>query len=382
MRRLGGWLRDRLVGLSNRSPEKAKHPSLVFWSAIAIIGILFSTLLADTAAHHERTIFATDLLQHGVNPLLQNGGQNVRHVEVKLPPWYRDQAIYADIIREISFAFLIAALIGLFIERRSRARIEEEISRYSQEIARDVFLSTMRLSASESVWDELNTLISKMNLVRENLNVTYELVDLRKVPELVGEDDLIKNLEKKYIALKWTSDFWISNKSDIQVDHVLKYTYPIRSELDRASDLSTIHSITMGSITKTREEIDKDFPNIEMDEGERLLEWPLPIPPKERVRVTSVIYILKNRGDNEVWATILPTENLHLTLINSLNHPLDTGIQSNFPGQMVEQHPSQSGHVRRWSASRPLLPFQSVVVWWREPDAPEPAGKPLAPPGM
>jgi len=338
------------------------QPSLIMWALIAMIGVLAATLLSDGATNHDRSAFTAQLIEK------TTGRYTI--FTLKSPPWYLDPHIYGDVVREICFAFLIAAFVGAVIESRSRRRIEQEIASYSQEIARDVFLSTMRLSASESVWDELSDLISKMKLIRQDLNATYELIELSEVPEFAKSPEIMSRLSDDYVAMKWDSDFFLANKSDVQVDHRLVYTYPIRTELDRASELSFIHKITVNGIEKNWETISKESSEIKMDEGERLFEWPITIPAKARIRITSTVYILKNRGDNEVWATVLPTETFHLTLINSLQNKLDTGIQSNFPGQMQEENPSQTGSVRRWAASRPLLPYQSVVLWWRKPDQP------------
>lgn len=341
--------------------------SLLGWATVGLVAILVATIMGDNAKDHEATVFAATVFEAF--------DHSKKLVEVKEPPWYANLHFWAGAIKEAGFAVFIAAFVGLVIEQRSRLRMEQEISTYTQSIAKDVFLSTMRLSASESVWDELQELINKMQVIRENLVATYELVELKNVPELELDDDLLAELSPDYVALKWNSDFRIINKSELPVDHMLTYTYPVRHELKHASELSVIHRIKAGKEEKSREDIERESNGAEWDEGERLFRWPIQIPPKDHLDVSSTIYLLKGRGDNEVWATMLPTENFHLTFINSLEDHLETGIQSNFSGRMEEEQPSQAGQVRRWRATRPLLPFQSVIVWWRLRDEPQPPRK-------
>lgn len=355
------WI-SKVVGWVTRGFRNVATWSLLGWATVGLVAILVATILGDNAKDHDTTVFAAtvfDALEHGR-----------RLIQVKEPPWYANLHFWAGALKEAGFAVFIAAFVGLVIEQRSRLRMEQEISTYTQSIAKDVFLSTMRLSASESVWDELQELINKMQVIRENLVATYELVELKNVPELGLDPDLLAELSPDYVALKWNSDFRIINKSELPVDHVLTYTYPVRHELEHARELSVIHRIKAGKEEKSREDIERESSGAEWDEGERLFRWPIQIPPKDHLDVSSTIYLLKGRGDNEVWATMLPTENFHLTFINSLGDHLETGIQSNFSGQMDEEQPSQAGQVRRWRATRPLLPFQSVIVWWRLRDRP------------
>ncbi|MEZ5996765.1 MAG: hypothetical protein R3C25_13540 [Hyphomonadaceae bacterium] len=293
--------------------------------------------------------------------------------------WMLSPQIFAALLREIGFALIIAFLIGWLIEEDSKRRQEvfvrdfsERQSRFvedfSERVSRDVFASVLGKFLPRKFQDAFLD-VGKSHTVRTNMVIRYELLEFTDA-EVRG----IKELKDEFIKLHIFTDYTLENISGSSFDHTVVCAYPLRSESDFHKSLSRIVRIKIGRDEMSAQEIAE---GTELADAERRdfakFSKSCHLQAGEQLQVTYEVVLVKERSDNEVWVSLIPTDQLWIICdVGRLQSSMKFGITAHCPSGMDERLSSENDRGEPsdanggvWASGGPILPYQSVVFWWR-----------------
>lgn len=95
--------------------------------------------------------------------------------------------------------------------------------------------------------------------------------------------------------------------------------------------------------------------------------WSRKIEPGKTLRVVFNYQLVKERSDNEVWTSLLPSEPIEVSVTQEC-HDLEWDVDALFTGALVPFDGLSGSRLTgkvRYNSSVPLLPRQGVVLWWR-----------------
>ncbi len=283
--------------------------------------------------------------------------------------WMLSLTVWAALLREIGFALTISFVIGWLIEQDSWRRQEAFVEEFSNRVSRDVFASVLgKFLPVEFQEAFLN--VGRSHVIRSNMVIRYELSEFDE-----AEARAIPSLREDFIKLHIFTDYTLKNISGSTYTHKIVNAYPVRSESAFHRDCSHMARICIGKQELSREEInaliteaDEDRQDYSKFEKEYVLQR------GEELQITYENVLVKERSDNEVWVSLIPTDRLWIHCdAGHLETPVTFGVTAHFPSGMDERLKPDGEHGRArdanggvWASRGPVLPYQSVVFWWRE----------------
>ena len=100
--------------------------------------------------------------------------------------------------------------------------------------------------------------------------------------------------------------------------------------------------------------------------SEKVYEFDVPTDPGEYTDVALEVHLIKELSDNDAFGFRRPTVGSTIRFINRTEHILDFGVTPRSSAMLRETRP-QSQRSGEWEIIGPILPFDSVILWWRKP---------------
>lgn len=260
--------------------------------------------------------------------------------------WYESAKTYAALLKEAAVATFIAFVVSLAIERSSRRRQEDDFHQFQREIATDVLYGVMKKRFPEPIWKEIEETILSAQFVRGRFHATYEFHELRR-----GKD-----IDRTHIGVTNEIFYTLRNidAEPRQADIGLSFRVPDDADI-RA--LSTLEFLKIGS-----EEI---HPEGRMENNYAVFKKPMILQPGQEIGVTIRYRMIKFRSDYEVWTAMHPTGEARFDIISHIDN-------LRFSAESLQRYPikpvreDETGRFQYWEFTRPILPFQGVMIFWRE----------------
>ncbi|HUY37257.1 MAG TPA: hypothetical protein VMV13_00430 [Candidatus Binataceae bacterium] len=274
-------------------------------------------------------------------------------------PWYQNPEIWAGTLRDIGFASLIALTLGVFVDRASRIRQQRAVERALQAVTTNVLQASFKLKTPQSIVNLALSSIFSVPVIRKSHRLTFVLSDL---------DDIANNPEGKYLKLAISSDYELENVSGAAVDHLVRLNIPLPPD-PALRTLAKVISGTVGDEPLDAALIARGDNAIADTDYERRYIWTKHIVAGETLRVVTNYELVKEKSDNEIWTSFLPTQTLDV--IADVQLDLEWNIDSRHSGNLRSLDGPQDGPRHRgrvtFRTQEPILPFQGVTFWWRPP---------------
>lgn len=277
--------------------------------------------------------------------------------------WLLTGSTYIGFFRELGFAFFIAFVILLTVERYNAEVQKKEADEERERLKRDVFEAVFGVSLPRNVRDAVQNEILSKKFYRTNSRSTYEII-----PKVF---DLENGGEINGVLLKVHSSFSITNVSrnkEIFPFEIFVEKPQLKNLKNYKRDVD-IDSVTIGGEKLCREEIDaadKDAPD---DLSKRLIKK-IEISPGEMVTIDFSFSTIRGHDDSELWITLWPNNGMRF----EVNLPPELGSYGVFPiheSRLIQTHNSPETGFHAWELRDTVLPNQGIMFWWRLTDGPD-----------
>lgn len=272
-----------------------------------------------------------------------------------------DPKTWVMVSKEFFFASVIALFFMTTIELYSRSEQEEFFKEATSEAQKSVFQAVYQSKADQKVFEEVEESIFKQSFVRTSHSRDIHLRRLSNSDE--------------YILLTSTQEFRIKNITKFAQEYE-PVVYLPRS-LEKFDDYVKVNRVTIYKV-KDGTRSDLLFESTSQDEAiQKAIKPNLASPseicyhfechsvdPDDEIEVQYELTLVKEKYDNEIWTTLIPTLKAEVT-VQSEVEGLNLQAIAHHRGTMM---PSSQGNskFRKWTVERPLLPYQGYVVTWSE----------------
>jgi hypothetical protein len=258
------------------------------------------------------------------------------------------------LLKELAFALLIALVISLGIDRRAREEDARIAAQTRQVIAEDVFKGVF---ASELPPDYIQAVVKttlKCPVIREYLDADFT------ISELSDEERVLGKVGADYVRFKQITRYRLKNVSLLPTVHPIRYAHPIRS--GALASLAGVQRFRIGANDLST----ADIANVrEASNHVASYVKEIRIEPGETIDVLIEAATIKHRSDNEIWATFLPTLSYDLAMTIEPRNIVG-GVRAITATQLTEVYRDREGGGGRWSIEGPILPNESIVIFWNE----------------
>ena len=291
--------------------------------------------------------------------------------------WHGPFELCFGLAKELGFALLIAWGISNFIDRKARQRDEEAATETRGRIARDVIHAVFGLQHDAEYVRKVVEHALEPKVIRDRIDSEYT------IEELTNSEVTTLDVEPgRFIKLTMVSTYTFRNVSSRDVDHVVKYGLAVRSG-PKLREFARVVSGCIGGTDLTASELvhrPDDDGGGDDGKGYKTYEWMRKIPAKGCLDVVIEAVSVKERSDNEVWASYFATvkSSDFKARVRIPNMIFDVrALTATTPTKLRKTHSGGD-----WKIEGPILPNESLVFWWRsrEDDGLAPAGEIGGPP--
>lgn len=282
-----------------------------------------------------------------------------------LPSW-TDSLIFTKktiilLIAEIGYAFIIAWIVSVAIEAFATAERNKEVTDQREMIANDV------MQAIFGIRHEKNYVRSVIETCFEQPHFREDY-DLKYTIDSFPESDRVRlNLEAgRFVLMRTRMRYRVRNMSGKDESFRIGYGLPTRSSL--LHDLCKVTKIMVAGRSYKNSEIQEtevvhNGENVSLND--RAYEIFVPVYGGGSVEILIESQTVKEMSDNDTFGFRYPTSNARLTMDVNVDG-LIFGVTPRVAAKIIEIVPptDRSGE---WRIDGPILPFNSVVFWWRTP---------------
>lgn len=259
--------------------------------------------------------------------------------------------LLSHFLRDFGFACFIALLISIFVERASRRKQEDAAAKMQARIAEDVFSGVFVREVPAPLINAVVNQVFKAKVIRTKHTATYVLREPRS--RIVGN--------RKFLELEITSDYTLTNVSDVPVEVPIRLGFPIPSVENAAAPLKAIR---IGGVQLRAEEIVNGDKGATDTLGQIRYLWERTIAAQGTLEVVATYTLVKELSDNEIWRSLYPSLGMELN-VNVMVEGLECGAHALSEVQVSRLTAEDSQCTHKWALNSPLLPHQAIVFWWR-----------------
>ena len=318
-----------------RLKEINKHISPTVLIIAAIIFISISVIVDLTVALD----FAQDPIERLKEEL--SGWQLVR--------W----KVVAELLRELGFAAAIAWVISVAIERAARERDAENAEAARKAIAVDVFKAVIGSFVPKTIRD----------LVLDKVLLTPVTRPTARLGLTLDELKVSGNADQRHIRLELKLEYEVKNESSAAVPYDVVVFIP-KCPTKTLEAHHALRSVAIDQTALTPDQIAHGAKEIPDTDGELRFKWRRTIPPQGSLSVVTRAEYVKERSDNEIWISIIPTSRFELT-VNLQIANLSWGVDPHHEGELKQIGERARLGETHFVATSALLPYQGTLIWWR-----------------
>jgi len=314
------------------------------------------------------TILASVIIEY--NSFFNNSGktyeEKLHHLST---PFYWSAHFYSALLREVGFAFAIAVLITLLVERTAKweqahsfaealKAIEARTEIQLEEIKKDVFHAVLKQRVPHAVSDIALDILIAQNVIREQLHLKYVLKSL-------DDNELSEN--GRFIAVEGTLTYILRNITQEEVIKNINLFLPFPARPD-LKGLLEISRVEIGQNALTTAEIQKGIDETPNTDTEMRASWTVNLPSDGSVRVSLQYKLIKERSDSDCWTSLYATTDGQYD-VNVEIGDLEWCVDALHSGKLMPADGSSPGLRMGGSCiynfEKALLPYQGVLLWWR-----------------
>lgn len=263
---------------------------------------------------------------------------------------------------EIGYAFFIAGIVSWFIEASARQEQNDDFRSAREAISKDVFQGVFGIRHSKEYVRAVIGTCLESAMVREDYELTYEID-----PFPPAEADRLGIEPDRFVLVRASIRYTARNLGPERAKFPTGYGIPVRSGGLR--DFSKMETLQIGPKIFTPQEIAalEVVPADGDTHGERTYDFPVELDPQASASVALTVSLVKELSDNDPFGFRRPTMGCRITL--SMGVPgLRFGATPRTSAKLVEVRSPVLGRTGEWRIEGPILPFDSVILWWRSPE--------------
>lgn len=263
------------------------------------------------------------------------------------------------LFKEGGVAFMIAAVLGYTVEAISRAKQKKEIDEFRQLISEDVLSAVFKKIVPDPIFKEIKGAVLEQTIIKKNATLTCDLLTLSEND--ITELGLRKVEADGYLKCEMTSRYELINLSHVPID---SHTVRCATSCDLNGEFYK-HLKVHGVIIKEAIEQEKvEAALTPTSDGRISYSHDVHLNGKETIQVCFCYTTYKRVNDAEVWATVLPTENMTLYVNYPEGIVVGAMSQHSSPLQVlpINQNTNRVGYELRQG----IFPYQGISYWWRK----------------
>lgn len=265
------------------------------------------------------------------------------------------------LIAEIGYAFIIAWIVAEALEANAKAEHLKEVKEARELIAKDVTHAIFGIRHDpQYVRAVLETCFEQPHF-REDYDLQY------RIDSFPAKEAAKLGIEpSRFVLMSTRMRYRVRNMGAKEEKFRIGYGLPMRS--GQLEKFSKITAITTGSKTYSASEISEmEVPhngeNVPLND--KAYEFYVTVAGGGSIDVLIESQTVKELSDNDTFGFRFPTTNARLRMDVNIDE-LKFGVTARVAANLVEIIPptDRSGE---WKIDGPILPYNSVVFWWRTP---------------
>ena len=257
---------------------------------------------------------------------------------------------------EVGFAFIIAWVVGMTVEREARRELSDHANKQAVTISENVVKYLYSVDLPRDVFDLVEEYVFKQKVIKTSQLLVFDLTS-----EIIEGD---------WIAMNCEFDYRIKNISSEDVD------YPVRFHASKVSGLNEpkVGDVGLKSLIIGSEEIEEaEFQDIDdADEdnvGQQKFSKNVTLRPGEEKRIRVNFSQYKRVNDNDLFQTnaiSLCTElrvHYNAEMMNLFWEPVHPSEK--FDREMNRQAGTKNA-CKIAEIDSPLLPKHGIFIWWNK----------------
>lgn len=262
--------------------------------------------------------------------------------------------------KEVGFALLIAWGVSAGIEKQARARDLENAEKTRGRIAQDVVHALYGLQHNNNYVRKVIERTLQPHVVRDRFECDYTLCPL-SADEIasLGVDPT------RFVKLTLLSRYTFMNVSTQAIEFDVRYALAARFG-KALRDFATIKQVKIDGARLSEAEILAAQQTTEAD-AYKGYKWTRSIPGGGRLSVMIEAVSIKELSDNEIWGNYHATYRGMQLTVHVRVPGLKYGIRDLTSTKATQIYESETGDAC-WTIDGPILPNESVTLWWRTPE--------------
>lgn len=255
-------------------------------------------------------------------------------------------------------AFVVAWVVSMAIERNSRLRQELLLNRAQRAIAKEVFNAIYNLRHDRKYVEAAIEGVLGTHFIRENYEVIYKLAPYSQKEQAAAGVDL-----SRFVRLRAISQYSIKNVTPNKEHFRMRASIPVRN--GPLADLSKLTSLRIGSKAHSQTEIDALLDDSIKSDRCYLIQTD--VDGNSDVQVVVEVEVVKELSDSESLGLKLPTLAMKVSLIIENIDGLEFDLRGYTSSPVQSEVRSADNKTATWKLPGPMLPWNSLVLWWRTP---------------
>lgn len=258
--------------------------------------------------------------------------------------------------KEVGFALIIAWGVSFLIDRQATLREQASHAATAKEMSENVIHAVFGLQHAIPYVRKVVERTLQAKVIRTHYQVHYTIEGISD-----EEAEKLAITPGRFVKLTQRSSYNFRNVSAEDVDFTIRYAIAVRGgKLLDAAGITTV-GIAGKQLSKTQ--VKKAM---KVSEGYKNYAWKKTIRPGDHAEVPVIIEAVsfKELSDTEVWGNYHPTyRGMDMTLIIMDARIKKFGIRDLTATDA--ECAFKNGREAQWLIRGPILPNDSVVLWWR-----------------
>lgn len=258
-------------------------------------------------------------------------------------------------VAEIGYALIIAWVVAIAIEASSRKEHNQAVEESRRLISQDVFQGVYSIRHDPDYVRSVISTCLEETMMRENYSISYKVDRLSSAAaEAAGE------ATNQLVLVTVTVRYDLRNVGPADQTYTSTYGIPVRE--GPLEEHAKVTLIQIANQPIEGEELEKR--GKKGDDGELDYEFRVELQAGESKEVLIEAVLIKDMSDSDTFGFRRPTMGATIRLDVSVPG-LDFGASERTASPMKIVRAPHPGRTAEWRVDGPILPYNSVNLWWR-----------------
>ena len=272
--------------------------------------------------------------------------------------------VLGDLLRSMGAAVVVSIVITATVEARSRREFDDLMTEKAREIGESVFAGMFNRQHPEALLNAVKEQILERDLIRNHLDVTYTLSEVRTPGQQGGEPFILVDVILSTITQNVSTLAGEAGRAKVPLavvlpnpqiaslkERVAVSRFVVDGEEKSQTDLAAANTKLQSALADNEQnEALADFGSKIIERGQKLA-------------LSANYTMIKELEDTEVFRSLQICRSLSLTVVDKTGLDLHIQAKSMHPGKL--EVIGDSGSTQRWQLMDIILPQQGIMVFWK-----------------